>query len=235
MQRFGLGDYWKMFKARGLKLPLTYFFQAQLFDLLRGTDTHDWLQKQDFDGALKDEPHGEIYMCTWTAEVDRAHAALRNLLGEELDDWSFVDIGCGKGKVCLIWAEKTALTAYRGRIFGVDYLASLIAIAERNKARRGNPPITFIRDDARNVDYAAMGERLIVFLFNPFDQALLAQVVARIAGTRHLIVYVNPRYQAFLQGTGYRLLWRRQGWHTNDTIAILAAPGSGIAVEQKLA
>ena len=43
---FGLKDYYKMLIRRGACLPITYFLECHLFDLIRGTDTHTWFPKE---------------------------------------------------------------------------------------------------------------------------------------------------------------------------------------------
>jgi hypothetical protein len=42
---FGFPDYWRIFKKYGPRLPLTYFLEAHLFDLIHKTNTQTWLPK----------------------------------------------------------------------------------------------------------------------------------------------------------------------------------------------
>jgi len=51
-----------MWRARGIRLPLQYFFQNHLFDLINGTDTHFRLEKKDYKGQPEGFESGVLYM-----------------------------------------------------------------------------------------------------------------------------------------------------------------------------
>ena len=44
--KFGIKDYIEMFKARGIRLPINYFIENQLFDIKYKTETHIWMPKE---------------------------------------------------------------------------------------------------------------------------------------------------------------------------------------------
>ena len=46
--QFKLSNYISMFKKRGIRYVLTYFFDNHVFDIIYGTDTHNWLPKENY-------------------------------------------------------------------------------------------------------------------------------------------------------------------------------------------
>ena len=56
-----------MAKSRGLKLPIKYFLENHLFDIINRTDTHRWLPKEYYKENLNNIDHGVLYMSSWTS------------------------------------------------------------------------------------------------------------------------------------------------------------------------
>ncbi len=93
-------------------------------------------------------------------------------------EFTFVDLGCGKGRALLLASEYPFC-----RILGVELLPELCAIARRNVAKCSGEPqrrrtIEIICCDAR--EFALPNEPLVVFLFDPFPPVILRQVLAKI-------------------------------------------------------
>ena len=115
---------------------------------------------------------------------------------QPLDRYTFVDLGCGKGRALLIASE----FPFRG-IVGVELSAALGRIARRNArsvcrrfAKRA--PMRVELADAGSFPFPA-GD-LLVFLYNPFGEGVVAQVVARLESLRSesdrtiVVIYCNP-------------------------------------------
>jgi predicted RNA methylase len=100
-------------------------------------------------------------------EMVRKHADLSQL--------TFVDIGCGKGRVLLMAAQHP----FR-RIVGVELLPELDEIARHNiaRVRAGDARFQFVCGDARA--YVFPNEPLLVFLFNPFPGYVFREVLRRL-------------------------------------------------------
>jgi hypothetical protein len=219
---FGWPDYWRMFRSKGLSLPLNYFFQAHAFDLIHGIDTHSWMVKAPYRNDERNADPDMQYRCSWTREIRLAYDVLRKNLGSEFDKFSFVDIGCGKGKVVLVWALALRRHGLRQRLVGLDYCEPFIEAAQDNQRVLGLfDDIAFIHKDAAEFDYASIGTRIIAYLYNPFDGARLRKVLARLDGTPSIIVYNNPVYVDELYAAGYKTVWRRHGGHPNAQTQIL--------------
>lgn len=108
------------------------------------------------------------------------HVAVRP--GEDV----FIDYGCGMGRAVVLAAQ----FPFR-RVIGVERSNSLSTIARDNidrassKLRCGDVSIATI--DAR--DYEVPDDATLVFLFNPFDEAIVLAVLARIYDS----IRANPR------------------------------------------
>ena len=72
-----------------------------LFDMVHGVQTSERVELKDFLNATSLD-HGKAYYASWSSEVKNAHQVLRNLLQHRFIDHLFIDVGCGKGKVCLL-------------------------------------------------------------------------------------------------------------------------------------
>jgi SAM-dependent methyltransferase len=99
-------------------------------------------------------------------------------LGIRYEDFTFIDLGSGKGRALLMACE------YPFRhIVGVELLPELHVIAERN-VEKFSSPAQRCRDfecvcaDAR--DYVFPPEPLILYSFNPFPEHVLADVLRNV-------------------------------------------------------
>jgi SAM-dependent methyltransferase len=99
-------------------------------------------------------------------------------LALEHERYSFVDYGCGKGRVLLVAAE----FPYR-KIIGVEFAPQLAAIARNNlRDYRGSKPkcqdLTVLTMDA--TDYELPSEPAVLFFYSPFTGAVMERVVGNI-------------------------------------------------------
>lgn len=106
---------------------------------------------------------------------------LHEALPQDLSDWTFVDVGAGRGRVVLAAAGH----AYR-KVVGIEFAGEFVADAERNAAHYPAhllkaADIEFCQQDA--VDAEVPAGPTVYFIFNPFAEAVLAQVVERIAAS----------------------------------------------------
>lgn len=115
--------------------------------------------------------------------------------GVTAERFTFVDLGCGKGRVLMLASE----AGFR-RIIGVEADPHLCEIAKANARRwrehhAGSAPIEVINADARDYDFPP--DDLFVYLFNPFDGEVLDDVARHLAlaseatGRALVIAYFN--------------------------------------------
>ena len=163
------------------------------FDAAHGTDTAGVLVGRELGPPVNRGGHLVIPYET-TSE-----AAIRlplDSLGLDLSDFVFLDLGCGKGKPLLVASSYP----FR-RLIGVDISPACVRAARRNVARYGPERIDPARvelrvGDAEDVEFPA--EPLVLYLYNPFPEAVLEEVVTRLEASLlarprpAAIVYVNP-------------------------------------------
>lgn len=102
-------------------------------------------------------------------------------VGVEHGDFTFVDLGCGKGRVLLVATEYP----FR-RVVGVDISAALSEIARRNAAAyqpraRRCPQVEVQNIDATTFDFP--DGNLLVHLYHPFEPELTGAVLERLGAS----------------------------------------------------
>jgi SAM-dependent methyltransferase len=150
------------------------------FDLENGTDTGGWISGGDLAASTLSAIYSTIYLGI-------APSAMRAALAASpiaANDYTFVDIGCGKGRALLIAAE----FPFR-RLLGVELAPELCAIANANLAL--NPDwqsrISIINGDACTFVYPE--GPLFIFLYTPF----LIPVVRRFQANLESQLRRSPR------------------------------------------
>jgi SAM-dependent methyltransferase len=135
-----------------------------------------------------DNPDSVYYAAT-------PYSSIRKIL-RQLDlqpSETFVDIGCGKGRIVCCAARQPL-----ARVIGIDISAALCAQARANAERlRGRrAPVTIHNGPAQTFDYSTADA---LFLFNPFGAETLGQVLAKIrndiSGRAVRLVYVVPAHK----------------------------------------
>jgi SAM-dependent methyltransferase len=226
------------------------------FDAAHGTDTAAVLVGRELGPVATRGGHLVVHYET-TSEV-----AIRlplDSLGADLSGFTFVDLGCGKGKPLLV-----AATYPFRRLVGVDVSPACIAVARRNVARYRPAPtdparVELLVGDAE--DFVFPEGPLVVYLYNPFPGAVLARVVANLDASLRAqprpcaVIYVNPpdlaalatselferlttisdRMPAAAQGTARyerAAVFVTLGWPTPPAAA--TSPGSGEASHRRL-
>ncbi len=113
-----------------------------------------------------------------------------------VSDYSFIDLGCGKGRVLAVASEFPFQ-----EIYGVELSSRLAAKARSNAAAMAmrfpnRPHVTIAQTNA--VAFTLPPGKLVLFNFHSFGAGIVAQVVRKLeaaleAGTSHIFfVYYNP-------------------------------------------
>jgi hypothetical protein len=143
-------------------------------------------------GVGEHQAHGADVISTPVRTFERA----MDLLAEDLQSFTFIDIGAGKGRAMLLAARRP----FR-RVLGVKYAPELAAAASRNFAR--------YRDSAQRCRdlycYCAEAttfelplEPLVLYFLRPFDDVVMARFLNRVAASyatrprKILILFVLP-------------------------------------------
>jgi hypothetical protein len=177
--------------------------EAWAFDRLHATDTRAPLPVE----AMRSVPadlarHAVHYEASAIPKFRRAMRVVRRILGGRLPEFSFVDVGSGKGLVVMLAARQR----FR-EVVGLEMAPELHAKAERNcsqfrAGQRRLAPMRLLQGDALRLELPP--GHLVVYLYNPFDDVLLDRFLDRLDeiatdGREILLVYVNPLHRVRLE------------------------------------
>lgn len=132
-------------------------------------------------------------------------------LAIDYSQFTFVDLGSGKGRTLLIASEYPFQ-----RVLGVELLPALHRIAEENIAKyKGGvgQRVQSTCQDARDFEFPH--DPTVLFLFNPFPQTVLEQVIARLMQSLRecprvvYVIYHNPVLELVLANQRGMQLIRR--------------------------
>src|SRR5215471_18396985 len=167
-------------QRRDLQARLSWWSKrggGAIFDALHGVDTRAGgpAEKLEILGTNRDK--GIAYdTCPWST----LRRAMR-LASLKAEGFTFVDVGCGKGKVLL-----SAMVLPFKRIVGVEYSDHLSRVAKRNivsarSLRRRCSSVEIICTDA--VEYLIPDEPTIFFFANPFTYDVMEIVLGNIVNS----------------------------------------------------
>ncbi|HNR14982.1 MAG TPA: class I SAM-dependent methyltransferase [Thermodesulfobacteriota bacterium] len=114
-----------------------------------------------------------------------------------------VDFGCGKGKVLLVASE----FGFK-EIRGVEFSPLLCGVAQQNCAHYKAETKTktdFVIVDSDVLNYTIKEDEDVFYLFNPFDDYILAQVLENIASSLQRrnrtiwLIYCNPIHRNLIE------------------------------------
>ncbi len=110
------------------------------------------------------------------------------VLGIDPAAYTFIDLGCGKGRQLLV----AAACGFR-RVVGVEFSAKLTKIARRNASIMKFENIEVVTGDAAAFQFD--DPRIVIYMFNPFTAEVMSRVLYNLhfANLAELIViYENP-------------------------------------------
>jgi SAM-dependent methyltransferase len=171
------------------------------FDAKFGTDTERSEVLVHLSIQSPNYVHGMRYEASSADTCERTIASLEI----EFPRFTFVDLGCGKGRPLIIAAQHGFL-----KVVGVEFARELVERCHENiaKTRIGNAEVLHL--DV--CDYRFPLTPLVVYMFNPFDAKIMARVLQNLRGSYEQfprsirIIYVhtgNPEIFA---------LFRNESW-----------------------
>ncbi len=118
------------------------------------------------------------------------------------EDDSFVDIGCGEGRV-LAWLIHDK--RFSGQITGIEKDPEVAAIAKKWMSRHPNEKVKIIEGDAMEQSYK---DYTIVYIFRPFNETFFERLIQRIESQ-----ITHPvRFYYLSDNYSRKFLVSRQGW-----------------------
>lgn len=131
-------------------------------------------------------------------------------------DYSFIDMGCGLGRVVLL----AAAFPFR-RVVGVEFSPSLLERARHNLASYSGPMRASHVDLhlADAADYRPPPGNLLVYMFDPFGPVIVAKVMANLMAAnpdhdrdrRVMVLYYSPSHEREVLAAGFTRLAQGKG------------------------
>ena len=183
------------------------------FDQRYGVDTSGLIGG----GELRSGHRNDVFNTAYYAMApSRFQWVMKSWLEDDshpaIENYSFVDLGCGKGRAVLMASE------FRfHEVVGVELHTSLAAVAEANVAAwttagRAICPVRILCQDA--TEFVFPEAACLFYLFHPFGAPVLKRLIERIetdfAGRRGMLdlIYFNPEAGELLETHGgFELLW----------------------------
>lgn len=195
------------------------FKERSLFDLQYGVQTSSPLLITDFQYS-QDLNHGKSYYASSTSEIYQSYAFIYNLLQKNLEKFVFIDLGCGKGKVCILWELLNNKKRVNQKIIGIDYYLPLIEIADDNYQKLFKKKGNLIHSNIENYNFKEINKPLILYLFNPFDEVVLERLLINIKGIPIYIIYNIPMHWDVIEKYNYRRIFYKTGKNQNEFTVI---------------
>jgi hypothetical protein len=204
---------WRYFTMRHRK----HARRNQVFDRMHNVDTAAELPLEAAGVPLADVARGNGVYRALTEEVFRA---AMDSLKIDVREFTFVDIGSGKGKVLFMASDRPFK-----RIIGIEYAVGLHEIAVRNVAtfRSTSQRCTDIEPlHADALAYALPPGPLVLFIFNALAEEFMRALLQRLdqeaapqEGRPILLVYTNIRSVNEMKGafeglTNFRSIRRKR-------------------------
>jgi SAM-dependent methyltransferase len=170
---------------------------AHPFDLHNGTDTGGYYSSADLHGKTL----SSFYTTAYYGIAPSALASALSDLNINYSEFTFADVGCGKGRAIVVAAQFPFHS-----LWGVELSPELCEIARANLALRPEwaNRSSIIHEDAASVTYPE--GPLLVFMFHPFLAPVLRRVLANLETqlrksprTTYVLYARNPRYTEVLE------------------------------------
>jgi len=198
-------------------IHLSGWLAHRVYDARRNTDTAGCLELDDLSISSGRKQFGMPYEPTSSWPFRKLMDTLQ--LPKEC---TFVDVGCGKGKVLLLAADYGFQ-----KIVGLEFSHELCEVAEKNVAayqdrREQAADIEVVECDA--ADYLIRDDENVFYMFNPFDgnvmAAFLDNVLSAVARRprRVWLIYHNATCRDVIDGLS---AFRQVGEYT---FAVLGVP-----------
>ena len=217
-------------RKRGIGFLLDYLYNNVLFDLKRNTNT--FLKKKEVDTENENASHGIYYVGSRTSTFNEIFEFLNDVTNDGLEQYQFVDLGCGKGKTLIMFLEKKKFKS-KHKAIGIDYDNYLLSIANKNLTKlKMNKLSSLINDDAIFFTKYIQSKNIILYLYNPFDWYILEKVLAETVKKleKVFIVYIDPVHKTDIYDFGgFNRVAEKIGKYTSDTYIIFEKTNNSVS------
>lgn len=182
------------------------------FDVQYGVDTGGLVWGESLDGTRRE---GAAYWATGYYGISpSAFTAALERLDLDWQQFTFVDIGCGKGRAMLL-----ALRFPFRHVMGVELSSALAEAARHNLSRFAapwrQPKVSAEVFEGDATTFALPGGPVVLYLYHPFAAPVMKRFLDHVlhaAGTEPrevYLLYANPELGALVAGTpGFESMWK---------------------------
>jgi SAM-dependent methyltransferase len=179
------------------------------FDEELGVETSGLISGGELAGGGKNDKYNTAYHGVPPARLRAALKRWSEMPGTlEIEEYAFVDVGCGKGRAVMIASE----LPFR-EVLGVELNAVLVQIAEKNLQRWNalglqRCAVRVMQGDA--TDFKLPETPLLVYLYNPFRAPVMRMLLERLQAVkgRADILYLVPEQEAVFEDfTSFERVW----------------------------
>jgi SAM-dependent methyltransferase len=212
-----LVESWKSWGPRETLQTVPHYYRAKRhetidrFDERYNVETSQMVDLGNLE-ALGPVRNGAVHY--WPTREREFTQMMRSLPAIDYADYTFIDFGCGKGRVVLM-----ASGLPFNRVIGVDFSPRLITQAKQNIAQytgmvRTSEVEVLVCDAAK---YPPPGGNLLVYLFDPFGPDVLASVLASLTSparqdpSQVVLLYYCPQYPDIIREAGFTLIGEDRG------------------------
>jgi len=211
----------QLWKLNILDLAWRYFRESKAFDLKRGVDTHRRVELASYGLSDEDLSGANLYMAAWTSVIRESTAALFRCRTDGFRGFDFIDVGCGKGKVLLVWKEMFVEHGLNNSLTGIEMNSGLLEICRKNLTCLSAEEVVLRSANVLDVDFTAFAPKLVLYLYNPFEGRVMASFLDKLSDKEVYIIYNNPVHLDVLIHAGFRVLAAGQGRYPVTAYSIL--------------
>jgi SAM-dependent methyltransferase len=157
------------------------------FDQLHGVQTGGRILPKDLGAISPDAKFAVEYAPSRPRKVNK----LISSLPETARRATFIDIGCGKGRVLIVAADLGF-----EKLIGIDLSPALIDVARANVELGTKAACQLLCCDATHYEFPP--DQLVIYMYNPFQAPVMQKVIAnleaslRVQPRKVFIIYSNP-------------------------------------------
>lgn len=151
------------------------------------------LEVKDMVNPSPSKEHAVLFMTVWLRNIDRLLGPIR----DEVSQYDFLDVGCGRGISTLYVATEYDFN----KVEGFDFEDALLQDAVLNAQSLPEHPVRFFNADASM--YRLPARKQIIFMFNPFGAPVMEDFMRNnidtLRATGSKIAYANYHQLSTIQ------------------------------------
>lgn len=187
----------KLYKAGGIQ-RIYQEIGNFIFDLYNNVETRKRVNNDSYDEIFD-------YMPSYKKSVSNPLKFIQNS-EVKLEEYSFIDIGCGKGKVLLIASKYNFKN-----LIGYEINEKIFSILNKNINSLQIKNLMIINE---SIDVEKIQNKSIVYFYNPFSENMTNSFFEKLSTNKNLknliIIYVNPQYVNILNKYSWKKVYQKK-------------------------